>query len=68
MLLSNWQVFWLNPQLMAFPFLNSGKENKLFMTSCAEVGFTATGIAPDLHRTSHFNSLREAEKPITAQN
>jgi hypothetical protein len=51
MLLSNWQVFWLNPQLMAFPFLNSGKENKLFCDLLCGGGLysygDSAGITPD---------------------
>ena len=45
-----WQVFWLDLTLAAFPLhYNSGVENHGFRSA---EDLTATGIAPDLHRTS----------------
>src|SRR5437773_1358237 len=50
-----WQVFWLNPNLIAFPSCDSGRRIRLPNSPFRGLGgFTATGIAPDLHRISLF--------------
>jgi hypothetical protein len=58
-----WQVFWL-ALAEPFPSLLSNSGVCISNRVCGEtfskphtrIELTATGIAPDLHRTSHFNS------------
>jgi hypothetical protein len=45
----NWQVFWLNPNLTAFPLIKQWHKYQVIFLEFTR-GFTATGIAPDFHR------------------
>jgi hypothetical protein len=61
-----WQVFWLNPNLIAFPYKNSGRRIKSIPNFPFRGlgGLTATGIAPDFLVRRNFSGGGSPDFPF----